>query len=47
MPTAQAAIQEPCHSVSMTWPCLVTGGGMPSRVKAVDLQPVVARRTAT
>src|SRR5712691_4127408 len=40
-PTAQAAIHEPCHSVSVTWPCLVTGGTMPRRVKAVDLHPVV------
>src|SRR6266498_1672981 len=41
MPTAHAAIQEPCHRVSVTWPCLLAGGSMPMREKAVDLHPVV------
>src|SRR5450755_921296 len=45
IPTAHAAIQEPCQRVSVTLPCLVTGDGMPILVKAVDLQPVVASRT--
>src|ERR1022692_1944343 len=46
MPTVHAAIQEPCHSVSVTWPCLVTGTGMPMRVNAVDLHPVVTISSA-
>ena len=46
IPTAQAAIQDPCHRVSTTWPCLVTGGSMPMRVNALDWQPVVASSTA-
>src|SRR5260370_34771023 len=46
IPTAHAAIQDPRHRVSVTWPCLVTGGTMPMRVKALDWQPAVARTTA-
>src|SRR5260370_1746333 len=45
IPTAHAAIQDPRHRVSVTWPCLVTGGTMPMRVKALDWQPPVARTT--
>ena len=46
-PTAQAAIQDPCHRVSATWPCLVTGTGQPSRVKALDVHPAVPPTTAS
>ena len=41
-PTIHAAIQEPCQRVSATCPCLVTGTGQPSRVKALEVHPVVA-----
>src|SRR5579859_1974596 len=45
IPTAHAAIHEPCHIVRMTWPCLVTGTSRPCLVNAVDLQPVVSIAT--
>src|SRR5690348_4980000 len=38
-PTAHAAIQDPCHRVSITFPCLVTGSGQPSRVNSLLVQP--------
>src|SRR5215467_2219985 len=42
-PTIHAAIQDPCQRVRMTCPCLVTGAGMPSLVKALSgVHPVVA-----
>src|SRR5271170_6344311 len=46
IPTHHAATQDPCHRVSVTFPCLVTGGSMPIRVNALDWQPVVASSTA-
>src|SRR3984885_12697409 len=42
IPTVHAAIQEPCHMVTTTFACLVTGAGMPIRVNALDWQPAVA-----
>ena len=45
IPTHHAATQDPCHRVSVTLPCLVTGGSMPMRVNALDWQPVVATST--
>src|SRR5580700_11724253 len=47
IPTANAAIHDPCQRVRVTLPCLVTGGSMPRRVNALDVQPVVASSTAT
>src|SRR5271167_2900789 len=38
-PTQSAAIQDPCHRVSITFPCLVMGAGQPSRVHALEVQP--------
>src|ERR1700691_2933807 len=47
IPTAHAAIQDPCHMVRATFPCLVTGGSMPIGVNALDWQPAVVSSTAT
>src|SRR5580700_10893975 len=46
IPTAHAAIQDPCHMVTTTFACLVIGAGMPIRVNALDWQPAVASSTA-
>src|SRR3984957_15087962 len=47
MPTAQAAIHEPCHICRTTTPCWVMGTRKPCRGKALDVQPVVAMARPT